>query len=602
MSLMSSLYTGQSGLQTSQNALHAVTHNLSNIDTKGYTRQQVVQADRKYNRIGEAYISYQQTGLGVSFAQVRQVRDYFLDKTYRIENGRTAYYDQSYSVAVEVDTLFGEMEGVEFQEALSDLWTAAEELQKSPADATNQGMFVNRCATFLERAQAVYNGLSSYQDILNEQVKDTVGIINEYGDKILELNRKIRSIESGGLEKANDFRDARNQLIDELSAYGKITVEEDADGSAIVQFEDRDFITKKYVNYMEAINEPTTGFYRVAWSNDSDLNGRKVDVFNLDREISSDMNTDVGSLKATLLLRGSDRGYYNDMPVEPLSTSPKYYDAFGNFDDAAYKADRDAYLQDVDKYNKTVSKSLLQNTMAEFDKLINEVATSFNMLFNPSKLDTVTGNEYQSGISVFLRMGTLDDEKTTKMQKDVDSAWDGSDINGDGKADERDEAEWKTKAKTTWYTTANLKINPYLLQQYNQLGALAKDPDGTSYTKGFMTADNQENREMADALVKLFSDDFSTLNPNTVTPANYMEYYSNLIGEASGVGYAYNVTSQTQSMTLESIESARQQVVGVSDNEELNNMIMYQNAYNASSRYINAINDMLSHLIQTLGT
>jgi flagellar hook-associated protein 1 FlgK len=193
-----------------------VTHNLSNIDTTGYTRQQVVQADRTYLNVGESYISKSQTGLGVSYAQVRQVRDYFLDRTYRVENGRAAYYEEGYQAAVELDTLFGEMEGVAFQSALSDLWIAAEELQKDPANSTNQGLFVSTCATFLEEAQAVYNGLASYQDILNEKVKDTVDIINDYGNKVLELNGKIKAVETGGQEKANDLRDARNQLTSYL--------------------------------------------------------------------------------------------------------------------------------------------------------------------------------------------------------------------------------------------------------------------------------------------------------------------------------------------------------------------------------------------------
>ena len=51
MSLMGSLYVGTSGLQTSQNALHTTAHNMSNIDTVGFTRQQVQQGTRFYNTI-----------------------------------------------------------------------------------------------------------------------------------------------------------------------------------------------------------------------------------------------------------------------------------------------------------------------------------------------------------------------------------------------------------------------------------------------------------------------------------------------------------------------------------------------------------------------
>ena len=85
MSLFSSLYIGASGLQTSQNALNTTAHNLSNADTKGYTRQQVQQANRPYITLSTNphSISNQQTGLGTFYSNVKQVRDYFLDMTFR---------------------------------------------------------------------------------------------------------------------------------------------------------------------------------------------------------------------------------------------------------------------------------------------------------------------------------------------------------------------------------------------------------------------------------------------------------------------------------------------------------------------------------------
>ena len=57
----------------------------------------------------------------------------------------------------------------------------------------------------------------------------------------------------------------------------------------------------------------------------------------------------------------------------------------------------------------------------------------------------------------------------------------------------------------------------------------------------------------------------------------------------------------SQTVTVDSLFNAREQVVGVSSDEELTNMIMFQNAYNASSRYINVISEMLEHVLTTLG-
>ena len=104
MSLMGSLYVGTSGLQTGQNALNTTAHNMSNIDTTGYTRQQVQLGTRFYNTISTngSAVAYQQTGLGVNYTNVKQVRDYFLDKTYRRESGRSAFYDVSTDAIEEI--------------------------------------------------------------------------------------------------------------------------------------------------------------------------------------------------------------------------------------------------------------------------------------------------------------------------------------------------------------------------------------------------------------------------------------------------------------------------------------------------------------------
>ena len=89
MSLMSDLYVGHSGLTTSQNALNTTGNNLANIQTKGYTRQQVVQSDAIYNSLGLSATTANQVGSGVTIAAIRQVRDRFMDTAYRQESRKT---------------------------------------------------------------------------------------------------------------------------------------------------------------------------------------------------------------------------------------------------------------------------------------------------------------------------------------------------------------------------------------------------------------------------------------------------------------------------------------------------------------------------------
>ena len=92
-----------------------------------------------------------------------------------------------------------------------------------------------------------------------------------------------------------------------------------------------------------------------------------------------------------------------------------------------------------------------------------------------------------------------------------------------------------------------------------------------------------------------------SLNPNVKKKASLIDYYDDLVAQIANSGYAFRSIYANQEDTVNSIYAAKEQVAGVSSDEELSNMIKFQNAYNASSRYINVLDEMLEHLLSTLG-
>ncbi len=561
---MGSLYIGQSGLQTSQNLLNTTAHNMSNLDTTGYTRQQSLLGDKEYTTIkfNGAGVSNQQIGLGVTYSKVRQVRDIFLDQTYRKESGRSMFYSTSYEVMTEVENILGELYGITFSKSLGEdggLQEAIDELAKTPSDSVVQGLVVQRATAFLENAQAVYNGISDYQDNLNLKVKSQVDKINEYGKKIHDLNIQILKVESGGIESANDLRDTRNLLLDELSEMAKISYKEDVYGNVLVQLEGHDFVSRDLVYEIGLDQDNTTGFYTPFWTVDASYTinseGKKeydiegAEVFNLTQTVSSDLNTDIGGLKAILLARGDHRADYTD-------------------------------LQDKDQYNRDISQSILMNVQAEFDQLIHQVTTGINKVLE-NAADTETGylcEQVEVDGQLVYRPIQLFQKRATEgfsYEKDNDGNITGVVYN-----------EEDPENKETLYTTSNLMINPALLKEPTLLGMVK--PDGS------------EDYQTAAALLQTFKDEGMTLNPNLTTKLNYADYYSDLVGQISNSGSVFKKISESQADTVEATSAAREQIVGVSSDEELNNMIRFQNAYNASSRYINVINEMLEHLLNSL--
>lgn len=609
MPLMGSLYIGASGLQTSQNALNTTAHNLSNVDTPGYTRQQVQLSTRSYLKlsIDPKSVNNKQSGLGVSYSRVKYVRDYFLDQTYRKESGRSMFYEVSTGVLEEIESQLGELNGEAFQTTIEDLWTAIEELAKDPASSITQGVLVQRSSEFIERAAAVYDGLASYQDNLNVQIKQQIDKINTYGRQLLALNDSIRAIESGEIEHANDLQDARNTILDELSQLVSMSYSYDLEGNVEVKIEGVDFVKGAMCYEIGLDVDETTGFYTPFWPTNAryytDDNGVKVynidgaEVFDLERPISSDLDTDIGGLRAMLYARGDHRADYSDLDAS-VCTERKL-DALG-ITREEYFRDTKGYGQKY--YDSMVSSSVLMNIQGEFDQMVHSVISKINEILEK-------GAGVQTG-SLTYEVANPDGSTSTKTENvrycEVDP--DGYLRDSDGipfQMFTKITTEEYTRVKgadgkeyyifnaengmepDSLYTTKNLQINPLLMQEPSRLG--------------FRKEDGSEDQQIAEEMKAAFQEKGYTLNPNVTKRTNFIDYYMDLVNQVGGNGFIYRGIYENQQSALESIESSRQQVVGVSSDEELSNMIKFQNAYNASSRYINVISEMLEHIINTLG-
>ncbi len=552
MSLMANLYVGTSGLSTSQNALNTTAHNMANLDTEGYTRQQVSQGTRAYQTLekkNEA-VAWKQIGTGVNYNNCKQVRSEFLDTSYRQESGRLAFYDVSIKALEEIEDQLQEMNGSEFADSLNNLWVSVQELGKDPCSAVTQSSFVTRANEFLTRAKSVYDGLVSYQENMDSTVKTMCEDINKIGDRIRVLNNEIVNIESGREEKANDLRDERNLLLDRLGEYGKIEYQEDIFGNVAVLFEGSSFVTTDHVNHLgvDTKLESPVGYATPYWeyaaktvdNHDGSKTVVSIDgahVFDLTQNISTSTNTDIGKLRSVLLARGDHNATYHDIS------------------------------EDTDFYNTHIAQSVIMNVEAEFDQLVNNVMSVINDIMekaesNPAFIDDGVG---EAKDFTLFSCANQEDTLIYDISKDKPA---GSVLTG--------------------FTIKNTQINPKLIQE------------PTLFT--FRTVDGNEDNDTVTKLKEAFTKESYCLNPNVTTRNSFITYYNSLVSQVANSGDVYNSIKEAQEQTVSAVSSAREQIVGVSSDEELEFMIMFQNAYNASSRYINVVSEMLEHLVSTLGS
>lgn len=591
MGLMGSLYTGVSGLQISQRGLNTTAHNLSNIETQGYVRQQTLQTDSFYTNIGSNHISYLQVGHGAAAAAVTQVRDTFLDKSYRQELGRQKFYEAQYECATEMEEILGETESVAFQDSIEDLWKAMQELCKEPDNIVTRSSFIQTAVSFIERAETVYTQIKEYQLNLNTNIQNTVDRINEIADEIKQLNGEIQKYEASGMEHANDYRDARNLLLDELGGLAQISYKEQANGVVTVMLENQMLVSEDLVYHMDTrLLDNDTGMIEPYWPSFGD-----IPVFNFNPLPSSEANTDLGSLKGLLLVRGNKVGKHTDIPVEPDKAD--YTDESGYFYKDDYEEAYKEYEKQVEVFNREIEGSAIVTVQAEFDQLIHGIVTTINDLLCPNKeVITAEGEkilifdeenapvgmdeDFTPGEALFNRKSMARYEKTTAVIE-VNGVFQEVEV---WKYNEEDASN-----NYSLFTLGEIEVNENIMKDPSLIPLSSNDKTGDYSVK------------ICEELLTKWQEPFSTLTPNEYKAHNFNEYYTEMIGALATRGEKFRNIYQGQETLVNSVENQRLSVTAVSSEEELTNMIRYQQAYNASARYISVVSQMLEHLLNSLG-
>lgn len=654
---MGSIFIGHTGLKASQDSINNVANNLANVNTQGYVRQQVVFRDTRYSNVGYSKNYYKKlAGQGTSVGEIVHARDLFLDKAYRRENGRHSYYEATFEAIDEVQNYFQELEGTAFQQILDDnetsLWQAFEEFAKNPSDMANQNLVIQKASLFASRSQAVYKGLMKYQQNINVQISDDIDDINDYIKQIYELNERIQAIEVGGRETAMNERDARDYAIDQLSKFGNITYEERPKGAVSVKFEGVLVADEMFYYQMGKKTDRLTGYITPYWPHLSNEEGGKYkEVFDFSQKICTEFDTDIGRLKAQLQARGATISNFNDI----LNADPDKYDATvglsimqntqAEFDHLVHGII--TQVNDVLAPNVTMDQLLVDNGDGTFTRFRNvKVLDEENCCVGadgkkpPQELFTRSGCERYREVTAYdqeaktwrtyymyniedvndtvpyySRFGNeyrVFDKKNGTMMTTITGA-----VRDDANGITGNYTEYEEKPYMPWNKEGNIKYNgkkvdgewilneEYLFDTSKQYTTLETEINYDLLKNIKNLPHMHENEEiamdMANKLSLLWDSRSLAISPRyTQTKYTYGEYYREMIGEVAIIGSAYETTAENLEEAVSAVEHQRMGVIGVSSDEELTRMIKYQNAYNASSRYIQTVSDMIEMLVSGL--
>ena len=213
-----------SGLLNANAAQNTTANNIANKDTEGYSRQQVKQQAANALRVFQTYGC---AGAGVETLAIEQIRDQFYDYRFWNNNARVGEYSEKQYYMTMIEDYFDDSSSFPGFKSIFDqmMVTGLEELMKNPNDATAKSQFVGYASSLADYFNNLAGNMTKLQKDVNQELKLKVEELNSLAGEIATLNKQINTIELTGV-KANELRDRRALLIDQLSQIVDVEVKE----------------------------------------------------------------------------------------------------------------------------------------------------------------------------------------------------------------------------------------------------------------------------------------------------------------------------------------------------------------------------------------
>lgn len=619
---MSSTFFGltisASGLNVAQAQINTTANNISNVNTTGYSKQQV---NTMASSALRAYQSHGTTGTGVEATSVTQCRDVYYDNKYWNNQTSLGFYEKKLYYMQQIESYYSETTSKSgFSTIYSKMFNAMSTLQTSPGDSTVRKEFISDANELMEYFNQMSTSLENLQSSINDEIKTTVNQINSIGEKIAILNKQINIIEQQG-SHANELRDQRALLIDDLSELVSVqTVEADITNtnnpdistgatSYTVYINGQVFVDNYDFNSLSCVargsnqrynQSDVDGLYDIVWSQDgnhfdptpSGNAGTLKALFEVrDGNNGENMKGTVSSDTAnTITIEGlsiTDINEFNMPTTGTIWVNNKQFsydgftfstDAEGNATSVTFQLKEALTSKDqaaIAGKKLQVGESVDYMGIAYYQNQMNLFLRNFCQAFNQIEQSGVTANGDAMG-SFFITRNVLD----KSIEYDMTEALTSTDAAG-------------TLAGRDDLSSSS---NTYYLLTAKSAAVNSKSQKNTDYFS--TTADATVGQDAADIVEKL-----QKLQSDT-------KIFRGGGGDSFLQCIYADVTVDTQECDIfvtnytniqSTIDQQRQSVSGVDEDEEALDLIKFQNAYNLSSKCISVFSEIYDRLILETG-
>lgn len=609
------LNIASSALNAFQTAVNTTANNISNVQTKGYTKQV---ANRQASDALRVYQKYGTIGTGVTTTSITSIRSEYYDTKYWENQSSVGMFETKLNFLNQIENYFQDKESNEpgFSTIFTNMFNQLNELTSNAGDENVRKNFISQAQIFTSYFHDVSNGLVKLQKDCNDQIKTLVESINSSAQKIAALTKQINSIEIQG-GTANELRDQRALIIDELSKIVPVTAAESPvtnsnypdmytggtnyivkiDGQTLVN--NYEYTTLKCVSRENQVwQTDAEGLYDIVWA-DTGMN------FNMNAD-SMD-----GSLKALFDIRdgNNEENFQGKITSATSSTITIKPSTMNTIETMSMASEGVITIKNKEYYYNSFTAEVDENGKILSYKFEIEANLDANEINNMrggyaeigDKIDAMGIPYYMSQMSEFLRSFS---ERFNAYQKG------GQDLNGDPMgaffiAKKYDGSEYDfadQNVGTNGVTDGTKSVISSTSNSYYQMNALnfnvadASIRDSSIFaTTADVTGEKIDAHEIVDAMLKLQSD------VKLFRGGSAKSFLQCIISDITIDTQESKIFSSNFTDIASAITNQRLSIAGVDEDEEALDIVKFQNAYNLASRMVQCMSEMYDKLINETG-
>jgi flagellar hook-associated protein 1 FlgK len=554
--------TAKWALLTHQKNIQVTGHNIANVDTPGYSRQELIlgTAVPVSSRPG-------QIGTGVQALEVRRVYDRFIDSQIGRETEVLGRWEALEGAMSEVSVIFNEAPETGLNVWMSEFWAAWQEVANDPSGQPARVDLMMKARSLAQKFNQMHSSLTDLQKQMDESVLEGLDTINTISGQIASLNEKIAFVEAGA-QNANDYRDQRDQLLKDLSKMIDIHSYEESDGRLTVLASGGKPLVLGNMSFSLQGQTNSSGLYDVMWN---DGNGNLTNITS---------GIQAGKLAAWLEMRdNSIPQYLSDINtlantmigevnrIHSSGVGLTYYDSLTASNDADPAFAMASAASGLDFWNEIVEGN-------SFSLWVYDIAldthTETSITIDPGdtlndlrlKIDAVAGvsatissNQLTINGDVGYQFHFSGDSSNALMALGMNTFFDGTDA-------------------------YDIAVSGVIQSDVTKIAA-AIDHDA-------LPGDNRNALAIADL------QNANVLSGNTAT---FDGYFNSLVGAIGAATSDAMTNAEFQTSMVEQLENRREQISGVSLDEEMTNLMRFQHAYDASAQMIRVVEEMLDTVI-----